>query len=350
MATRRTPKKTDSPTPAPVKLKPLPFAFPFLRKGQGESEASAQFTDEHEIYRLLSEREPSGAYLVSRKGLWHGGIHITEAGAGQSLDLDAGLRCIADGTLIAFRANKTYPVSELGEVGSETLVQAPYSTGFALVRHTMEFPRDTKLTFYSLYMHLMSWEDYANFPKRNKPSYWPRQWQVTQYAQDKPLPGRNGQVPDESQRGLRVRKSYPRGEIIGLLPQGASVSIGKREKNWGQVTDLHGASLFAAEAGGYAESAHAIGGWVFIGQENGGPTVEETILALKDEGHTGVFVQPIGFLCDHVEVLYDVDVVFKQFAEEHGIRLFRADSLNDSSLLISALANLVNTRVAPEAR
>ncbi|OED15202.1 hypothetical protein [Burkholderia sp. A2] len=277
MATRPKPKKPQSPTPAPAKLKPLPFVFPFLRKGQGKSDASAQFTDEHEIYRLLSEREPSGAYLVSRKGMWHGGIHITEAGAGQSLDLDAGLRCIADGTLIAFRANKTYPVSELGEVGSETLVQAPYSTGFALVRHTMEFPRDTKLTFYSLYMHLMSWEDYANFPKRNKPSYWPRQWQVTQYAQDKPLPGRNGQVPDESQRGLRVRKSYPRGEIIGLLPQGASVSIGKREKNWGQVTDLHGASLFAAEAGGYAESAHAIGGWVFIGQENGGPTVEETI-------------------------------------------------------------------------
>jgi protoporphyrin/coproporphyrin ferrochelatase len=97
--------------------------------------------------------------------------------------------------------------------------------------------------------------------------------------------------------------------------------------------------------------------WRFAFQSQGmsggkwlGPTVEETILALKDEGHTGVFVQPIGFLCDHVEVLYDVDVVFKQFAEEHGIRLFRADSLNDSSLLISALANLVNTRVAPEAR
>ncbi len=277
MATQPKPKKPQSPAPAPAKVKPLPFAFPFLRKGRGKSEASAQFTDEHEIYRLLAEREPSGAYLVSRKGMWHGGIHVTEAGAGQSLDLDAGLRCIADGTLIAFRANKTYPVSELGEAESETLVQAPYSTGFALVRHTMEFPRDATLTFYSLYMHLMSWEDYANFPKRSKPSYWPRQWQVTRYAQDQPSPGPNGQVPDESQQGLRVRKSYPRGEVIGLLPQGSSVSIGKRKKNWGQVTDLHGASLFAPEAGSYAEPAHAIGGWVFIGQENGGPTVEEVI-------------------------------------------------------------------------
>ncbi|VWC14317.1 glycoside hydrolase family 19 protein [Burkholderia lata] len=277
MANPPAPKKPQSPTPAPAKLKPLPFAFPFLRKGTGKNEASAQFTDEHEIYRLLAEREPSGTYLVSRKGMWHGGIHVTEAGAGQSLDLDAGLRCIADGTLVAFRANKTYPISEVGEAGSESLVQAPYSTGFALVQHTMEFPRDTKLTFYSLYMHLMSLEDYANFPKRRKPAYWPRQWRVTRHAEDKPSTGRNGQVPDPSQQGLRVRKSHPRGEILGLLPQGASVSIGKREKNWGQVTDLHGASLLAPETGGYAEPSSAVGGWVFLGQENGGPTVEEVI-------------------------------------------------------------------------
>lgn len=275
MANPPAPKKPQSPAPAPAKLKSLPFAFPFLRKGRGKIEASAQFTDEHEIYRLLAERESSGTYLVSRKGMWHGGIHVTEAGAGQSLDLDAGLRCIADGTLVAFRANKTYPISEVGEAGSESLVQAPYSTGFALVQHTMEFPRDTKLTFYSLYMHLMSLEDYANFPKRSKPAYWPRQWRVTQHAQDKPSTGRNGQVPDPSQQGLRVRKSHPRGEILGLLPQGASVSIGKREKNWGQVTDLHGASLLAPEAGGYAEPSSAVGGWFFLGKDNGGPLVEE---------------------------------------------------------------------------
>ncbi|TXG02620.1 hypothetical protein FU139_32335, partial [Burkholderia territorii] len=72
MTSQPAPKK--SPTPTPAKLKPLSFAFPFLRKGRGQSEASAQFTDEHEIYRLLAEREQSGAYLVSRKGMWHGGI------------------------------------------------------------------------------------------------------------------------------------------------------------------------------------------------------------------------------------------------------------------------------------
>ncbi|QTO46859.1 glycoside hydrolase family 19 protein [Burkholderia latens] len=274
MTNQPAPKKA----PTPAKLKPLPFAFPFLRKGRGQSEASAQFTDEHEIYRLLAKREQSGAYLVSRKGMWHGGIHITEAGAGQSLDLDAGLRCIADGVLIAFRANKTYPVSEIAATGGGLPVQAPYSTGFALVRHTMEFPQGTKLTFFSLYMHLMSKEDYASFPKRAKPAYWLRQWKVTQHAQDKPSPGRNGQVADPVQQGLRVRAT-PNGTPIGIVPQGVSVSIGKKMKvhgqEFGQLTDLNGTSLYPSEAGGYVEPSRAVGGWIYLGHENGGPLVEE---------------------------------------------------------------------------
>ena len=45
---------------------------------------------------------------------------------------------------------------------------------------------------------------------------------------------------------------------------------------------------------------------------------------LKEGGHRGVFVQPIGFLCDHVEVLYDIDIGFKEFAEKEGMRLWRA--------------------------
>ena len=274
MPNQPSPKKSQAPSPAVAKLKRLPVAFPFRRKGRGQFDASAQFTDEHEIYRLLAEREPSGAYLISRTGKWHGGLHVTEAGAGQALDLDAGLRCIADGELVAFRANRTYPISEIRLAGSESPAQVPYSTGFALVQHTMEFPPGTELTFYSLYMHLMSWDDYANFPQREKPSYWPRQWTVTRHAQDKPLPDRNGRAAEPSQQGLRVRKAV-NGTPIGIVPQGASVSIGKREGAWGQVTSLHGASLYPARAGGYADPLLAIGGWVRLGEENGGPVVEE---------------------------------------------------------------------------
>ncbi|WP_423394962.1 glycosyl hydrolase 108 family protein [Burkholderia sp. LMG 21824] len=281
MATKAAPKKSPTPPqPAKAGLKQLSFAFPFLRKGQGQSEASTRFTNEHDIYRLLAERESSGTYLASSNGMWHGGIHVTEAGAGQALDLDAGLRCIADGMLIAFRANKTYPVSEVATADGGLPYEAPYSTAFALVRHTMEFPRDTKLTFYSLYMHLMSWDDYANFPKREKPSYWPRQWRVTQYAQDKQASGRSGQVADPAQQGLRIRKT-PGGSPIAILPQGANVGIGKIEtkngKPWGQLTDLHGTSLYPQKAGEYVEPSSAIGKWVFLGQENGGPVAEETV-------------------------------------------------------------------------
>lgn len=92
--------------------------------------------------------------------------------------------------------------------------------------------------------------------------------------------------------------------------------------------------------------------WAFAFQSQGmaggpwiGPTVEETILSLKGRGHRGVFLQPVGFLCDHVEVLYDIDIFFKQFAEKEGMRLWRAESLNGSKTLTAALAEVVNRRV-----
>lgn len=107
----------------------------------------------------------------------------------------------------------------------------------------------------------------------------------------------------------------------------------------------HTAELVAA-AVGLDRSA-----WTFAFQSQGmsggtwlGPTVEQTIQQLKDAGHGGVFVQPVGFLCDHIEVLYDIDIGFKEFAEAQGMRLWRAESLNASPLLIEALAEIVQSR------
>jgi protoporphyrin/coproporphyrin ferrochelatase len=93
------------------------------------------------------------------------------------------------------------------------------------------------------------------------------------------------------------------------------------------------------------------GEWTFAFQSQGmsggpwiGPTVEETILRLKEQGHTGVFIQPIGFLCDHIEVLYDIDIAFKEFAQKNGMQLWRAESLNDSPTLTAALADIARSR------
>ena len=96
--------------------------------------------------------------------------------------------------------------------------------------------------------------------------------------------------------------------------------------------------------------------WSFAFQSQGmsggawlGPRVEDTILELKKKGHRYVFVQPIGFLCDHVEVLYDIDIGFKQFAEQEEMKLWRAESLNGSPLLTAALVDMATTRLAKAA-
>jgi ferrochelatase len=88
--------------------------------------------------------------------------------------------------------------------------------------------------------------------------------------------------------------------------------------------------------------------WFFAFQSQGvsggpwlGPTVEETLKALREEGHRGVVLQPIGFLSDHVEILYDIDIAFAERAHSLGLRLFRTESLNDSPQLTEALLNVV---------
>lgn len=71
-----------------------------------------------------------------------------------------------------------------------------------------------------------------------------------------------------------------------------------------------------------------------------GPTVENVIVELRKKGSQGVIIAPISFVCDHVEVLYDIDIAFKQFAREQALHFWRTESLNVSPAFISALAQL----------
>jgi protoporphyrin/coproporphyrin ferrochelatase len=73
-----------------------------------------------------------------------------------------------------------------------------------------------------------------------------------------------------------------------------------------------------------------------------GPTVESEIDRWAAAGHRRLVVAPVGFVCDHVEVLYDIDIVFRDHAQQKGITIFRPESLNDSPLFIEALADLVD--------
>lgn len=76
-----------------------------------------------------------------------------------------------------------------------------------------------------------------------------------------------------------------------------------------------------------------------------GPTVESVIIKVQQQGYPGVIMAPIGFLCDHVEVLYDVDIGFKQFAAEQNLKFWRTESLNASPGLIAALAALASEKI-----
>ena len=95
------------------------------------------------------------------------------------------------------------------------------------------------------------------------------------------------------------------------------------------------------------------GDWRFAFQSQGmsggtwlGPTVESTLEGLAQQGHKGAFFQPIGFVCDHVEVLYDIDIGFREFAQALGMHIWRAESLNNSVPFAQAIADIVRTRLA----
>lgn len=76
-----------------------------------------------------------------------------------------------------------------------------------------------------------------------------------------------------------------------------------------------------------------------------GPTVESEIDRLGQAGHRHLLLVPVGFVSDHLETLYDIDVLFRDYALARGVRLWRSDSLNESPRLIEALTALVSSRI-----
>jgi ferrochelatase len=87
--------------------------------------------------------------------------------------------------------------------------------------------------------------------------------------------------------------------------------------------------------------------WDFAFQSQGmtddrwlGPTVESRLDQYAAEGLREVVLDPIGFVCDHVEVLFDIDILFREYAAARGIALLRPESLNDSPAFTAALAEV----------
>lgn len=76
-----------------------------------------------------------------------------------------------------------------------------------------------------------------------------------------------------------------------------------------------------------------------------GPDVLDVLDELAGQGVKSVLVCPIGFVADHLEVLYDIDVECRERAEGLGLHLERTESLNDDPLLVQALAEIVKERL-----
>jgi ferrochelatase len=72
-----------------------------------------------------------------------------------------------------------------------------------------------------------------------------------------------------------------------------------------------------------------------------GPDAAEVMERHAAAGRRNILICPIGFVCEHVEILYDIDIVYQNLAQKLGVHLERIDMLNDEPELISGLAQLV---------
>ena len=76
-----------------------------------------------------------------------------------------------------------------------------------------------------------------------------------------------------------------------------------------------------------------------------GPQIEDQIEVLANLNCKDVLIAPIGFISDHVEILYDIDISVSHIASKHGIRVERTPMLNDSKPLIDALSGIYYSQI-----
>ncbi|MCE7031996.1 calcium-binding protein [Lysobacter sp. GX 14042] len=210
------------------------FAYPFAISQADD--ATVPESESAETYFRALARAEDGFFPIGANGQWHGGLHFGRE-TGATLDQDAGVRCIADGEVLAYRIDDEYPVVEYS-----SRAPARYSTGFVLVRHRLQLPaipridRDHKATagadaasqalaepslvFYSLYMHLQNWKAYSTDIGYKRPAFWDgaEEYVVGEKARD------NEERLAPGVTGLRVRDASHR--PIALLPRGTRLTLG----------------------------------------------------------------------------------------------------------------------------
>ncbi|WP_439860424.1 hypothetical protein [Pseudomonas sp. MBLB4136] len=190
--------------------KPINWAYPFPNTG----------TAINPLQYLTNMAKASGGYYpTGENGLWHGGVHF-DKGTAAVFD-QSSVRCIADGEVIAYRINDSYPISEYRD-DVPMVKRAPFSSGFVLVKHRLQPPRPSNggattseqsppaLTFYSLYMHLQDWAAYQAKSSLPRPTFW----------------GADTYIVDTKDQGLNVRaEPNTNGAKLAVLSKGAQVTV-----------------------------------------------------------------------------------------------------------------------------
>lgn len=203
--------------------KPINWAYPFKT-----AETSANPLQ----YLTYMAKANDGFYPTGENGLWHGGVHF-DNGTAAVFD-QSSVRCIADGEVIAYRINETYPVSEFPEVIPQ-IKRAPFSSGFVLVKHKLQPPQPKSeagtttektpptLTFYSLYMHLQDWAGYQAKADLARPAF----WDTASY------------IVNTKDQGLNVRAApNTNGTVLAMLSKGAQITVGSQEGDFCKLLSI----------------------------------------------------------------------------------------------------------------
>lgn len=152
---------------------------------------------------------------------------------------------------------------------------------------------------------------------------------------------------------------YTHEGYVGAIAENIKVACGDKIERAEVVFTAHAIPQVAADTSPYSQQFEATGEAVaqMIGKkqfsfsyqsevENSPipwtqPDINDWLRAKKEEGVDTVVASPIGFLCDHVEVLYDLDIEAKETAEMCGIDFIRAGTVGDHPKFINMLADFV---------
>ena len=143
-------------------------------------------------------------------------------------------------------------------------------------------------------------------------------------------------------RVIQALQRFPATDAVQVLFTAHSLPARILQTGDPYPAELEASAVAVARRAGLAS-------WRFAYQSAGatpepwlGPEAGAVMRELAGQGHRAFLIVPIGFVCDHVEVLYDVDIVYQSLAHELGVQLERTRSLNDDPLFVGALAEIAH--------